>query len=158
MKIRYIFKRSGFLSNLRSKIAHETYQIRASLSHGRKIKFSRNLLLFEREIYCIQYPIFFHSLCSPISLYKYQASCTSKDTKPQPHTQPLFCQKISQSYEFRILLSSRFQGVLSPPLCSLISQQAIPTLTRNKTIQNRALKLAPIWYFFDLRFHNFMHY
>ena len=39
MKIRYIFKRRGFLSNLRSKIAHDSYKFRASLHIDEKINF-----------------------------------------------------------------------------------------------------------------------
>src|ERR1043165_2752777 len=47
-----------------------------------KSNFQENLICFKEKILHIHYSIFFHSLCHPNSLYKYQALCTAQDTKP----------------------------------------------------------------------------
>src|ERR1044072_1858102 len=118
MKTRYIFKWIGFLSNLRSKIAHKTCQIRASSHMEEKIKFSKDLILFERKLFCIEWHIFFPSFCSNITLYKYPTYCTRPRTETLAHTSNPYFQKILQSCDFRIPISSKFQGVLAIQTCS----------------------------------------
>ena len=52
MKIIYFSKRADFISSLKSKIAHISCQIRASLLHGKKIKFSRIFDFILKRKYC----------------------------------------------------------------------------------------------------------
>ena len=158
MKTRYIFKWIGFLSNLRSKIAHKTCQIRASSHMEEKIKFSKDLILFERENFCIQEEVFFHSFYSHSSLYKYPAHCTTQRTKTLALTTTLIFLKILQSCDFRTPISSKFQGVLAIQTCSWGSQGLVPVPTRSQDCPEHEKHKASIWYFSQFRFLQFMHY
>src|ERR1043165_127893 len=67
----------------------------------RKSNFLQNLILFERNLLHIQYPIFFPSFCSSIALYKYLVHCQEQDTKTLAPTITLiltnFFSKLSKS-------------------------------------------------------------
>ena len=82
MKINYFFKRNGFISSLKSKKAHDHYQIRASLIHGKKIKFSSIFDFILNGKYCtINDQSFFTLFFSSKTLYKYSATSQASHTK-----------------------------------------------------------------------------
>src|ERR1044072_8265287 len=101
MKTRYNFKWIGFLSNLRSKIAHKTCQFRASSHMEGKIKFSKRfdlkekIFAFKRRSFFILFALIPHSINT-------QHIAQDQGRKTLALQQPLFCSKISQNCEIRI--------------------------------------------------------
>src|ERR1044072_7353889 len=91
MKIRYFSKRSDFISNLRTKEAHDTCQFRACSLIKEKIKFSPKFDFYLKIIQCtfktksffLLFPLLIPSINS-------QQAVSQRTRNPSPYNNPHF--------------------------------------------------------------------
>src|ERR1051325_10271481 len=101
MKINYFFKRNGFISSLKSKIAHDHYQIRASLLHGKKIKFPRIFDFILNGKYCtIKNQSFFTPFSLQILSINSQHCVQAWTRNPSQRTNPYSCKNFQEKLKF----------------------------------------------------------
>ena len=120
MKIYYFFKRNGFISSLKSKIAHNSYQIRASLCIHEKIKFFQRFDLFLMENICtLMDESFFTPFAIQTSSINAQQDHKPTTRNPSPRESPYFAKNFHTFLKNRILKSSHFQPLSSTQSCSV---------------------------------------
>src|ERR1051325_5779403 len=93
METRFNLNLVGFLSSLRSKMAHTTCQIRATSCKGRKIKFLKRFdLNLKRNIFTLKKRSFFILFTSNSCSINTQHIDKDKERNPSPWKQPYFSQ------------------------------------------------------------------
>src|ERR1051325_7075481 len=100
-----------------SKKAQDSFQIRASLLHGKKINIFQIFDLFLLENICtFNGAIFFHPYCTPNSSINCQQYTHAWGTNPNLKNKPKLLQNFDTFLKNRVCISSRSQPSKTTPL------------------------------------------